>query len=283
MPPCMSECPPHICMPPCSPVHLYVSRGYLHMMQGSGASIQQLHILSACYDDMLELSIHTQYYPTDMHYFLKVSWIKWITYFRGRHVGCHTYGASIHPHTFRHISHISRDRHIECLDVITRIIYKKHYKFVHVGKHKYQYVQLNNGMQLKYLQNLVSYYHVDSKYYFWIITWISKYYYVIVYNKQHTLSCKSMNLLPDNSTYQAKHIPEACEHSGKNSCCNLISMERNHLYSLSTENPFLYIEWVLFITILAIFLAQPVPIPNTRLSLFLLFLFLFLYCFSMCA
>ena len=29
-----------------------------------------------------------------------------------------------------------------------------------------------------------------------IITWISKYYYVILYNKQHTLSYKSMKLLP---------------------------------------------------------------------------------------
>ena len=27
--------------------------------------------------------------------------------------------------------------HIECSDAITRIIYKKHYKFIHVGKHKY--------------------------------------------------------------------------------------------------------------------------------------------------
>ena len=27
--------------------------------------------------------------------------------------------------------------HIECSDAITRIMYKKHYKFVHVGKHKY--------------------------------------------------------------------------------------------------------------------------------------------------
>ena len=26
--------------------------------------------------------------------------------------------------------------HIECSDAITRIIYKKQYKFVHVGKHK---------------------------------------------------------------------------------------------------------------------------------------------------
>ena len=26
-------------------------------------------------DDMLELNIYTQYYPTDMHYFLKFSWI----------------------------------------------------------------------------------------------------------------------------------------------------------------------------------------------------------------
>ena len=25
---------PHICMPPCSPVHLYVSRGYMHMIWG---------------------------------------------------------------------------------------------------------------------------------------------------------------------------------------------------------------------------------------------------------
>ena len=273
------------------PTHLYASMLPCTSVCFQGVSAYDVGIrgiytttphIECLYDDMLELSIHTQYYPTDMHYFLKVSWIKWITYFRGRHVGCHTYGASIHPHTFRHISHISRDRHIECLDVITRIIYKKHYKFVHVGKHKYQYVQLNNGMQLKYLQNLVSYYHVDSKYYFWIITWISKYYYMIVYNKQHTLSCKSMNLLPDNSTYQAKHIPEACEHSGKNSCCNLISMERNHLYSLSTENPFLYIEWVLFITILAIFLAQ-LCYTKHSFVIVLVILFLFLYCFSMCA
>ena len=27
--------------------------------------------------------------------------------------------------------------HIECSDAITRIIYKKHYKFAHVGKHKH--------------------------------------------------------------------------------------------------------------------------------------------------
>ena len=27
--------------------------------------------------------------------------------------------------------------HFECSDAITRIIYKKHYKFVHVEKHKY--------------------------------------------------------------------------------------------------------------------------------------------------
>ena len=27
-------------------------------------------------------------------------------------------------------------------------------------------------------------YHVDNKDYFWIITWISEYYYVILYNKQ---------------------------------------------------------------------------------------------------
>ena len=27
--------------------------------------------------------------------------------------------------------------HSECSDAITRMIYKKHYKFVHVGKHKY--------------------------------------------------------------------------------------------------------------------------------------------------
>ena len=31
-------CPnaPHICMPPCCPVHLYISRGYLHMIWGWG-------------------------------------------------------------------------------------------------------------------------------------------------------------------------------------------------------------------------------------------------------
>ena len=27
--------------------------------------------------------------------------------------------------------------HIKCPDTITRVTYKKHYKFVHVGKHKY--------------------------------------------------------------------------------------------------------------------------------------------------
>ena len=41
-------------------------------------------------------------------------------------------------------------------------------------------------------KNLVLNCHVDNKDYFWIITWISKYYYVILYNKKHTLSHKSM-------------------------------------------------------------------------------------------
>ena len=50
----MSECPPHICMPPGSHVHLHVSRGYLHMMGGMCTpSIECLD------DDMLELSIYT--------------------------------------------------------------------------------------------------------------------------------------------------------------------------------------------------------------------------------
>ena len=44
-------------------------------------------------------------------------------------------------------------------------------------------------------KNLVSYYHVDNKDYFWIITSIGKYYYVILYNKQHILSYKFMKLL----------------------------------------------------------------------------------------
>ena len=68
---------------------------------------------------------------------------------------------------------------------------------------------------------------MDNKDYFWVITWISKYYYVILYNKQHILSQKSMKLFPGNTAYKAKHIPDACEHSGKNSCCNLISMGIN--------------------------------------------------------
>ena len=33
-------------------------------------------------------------------------------------------------------------------------------------------------------------------------------------NKQHILSCKSMKLMPGNTRYQAKHIPDVCEHSG---------------------------------------------------------------------
>ena len=45
----------------------------------------------------------------------------------------------------------------------------------------------------------------------------------------HTLSYKSMELLPGNTTYQAKHIPDACEHSGKKSCCNI------DLYGLETD------------------------------------------------
>ena len=65
----MSECPTHICMPPYSPVYLYVSRGYLHMIWDGGI-----------------------YTP-----------------------------------------------HIECSDAIKRIICKKHYKFVHVGKCKTPY------------------------------------------------------------------------------------------------------------------------------------------------
>ena len=39
------------------------------------------------------------------------------------------------------------------------------------------------GYNWNIYKNLVSNYHVDDKYYFWIITWISKYYYVILYNK----------------------------------------------------------------------------------------------------
>ena len=72
-PPCLdaplhiSEFPTHICMPLCCPVHLYLCRGYLHMIWGWG----------------------------------------------------HLYN------------------HIECSEAITKIIYKTHYKFVHVGKHKY--------------------------------------------------------------------------------------------------------------------------------------------------
>ena len=45
VPPHMSECPTHICMPPCSPKNLYVSREYLHMIWGWVASIHP--ILSA--------------------------------------------------------------------------------------------------------------------------------------------------------------------------------------------------------------------------------------------
>ena len=80
----MVECPPYIWIPPyvwmpsmwlntphthapCSPINLYISRGYLHIKWGWG-----------------------------------------------------------HLYTL-----------IECSDAITRIIYKKYYKFVHVGKHKY--------------------------------------------------------------------------------------------------------------------------------------------------
>ena len=38
----MPECPTHICMPPCSPVYLHVSRGYLHMIWGMGASVHSI-------------------------------------------------------------------------------------------------------------------------------------------------------------------------------------------------------------------------------------------------
>ena len=69
MPPICLDTLTHICMPSCSPVHLYVSRRYLAYDMGIKGGIYTLHI--------------------------------------------------------------------ECSDVITRIIYKKYYKFVHVRKYKY--------------------------------------------------------------------------------------------------------------------------------------------------
>ena len=40
--------------------------------------------------------------------------------------------------------------------------------------------------------------------------------------------------LTGNTTYQAKHIPDACEHSGKNHCCNMTSMGYTYFYTHST-------------------------------------------------
>ena len=65
------------------------------------------------------------------------------------------------------------------------------------------------GYNRNIYKNLVSNYHVDNKDYFWTFTWITKYYYVILYSKQHTLLYKSIKLLALSCRDHSGTLPAA--------------------------------------------------------------------------